>query len=236
VPLDFDWPLKKIWKGYSNPHYQACPSPTCRRGYTHGYWAFEHLIYRMAMAAHEAYALPRSNVARYGKPHPWVVEMGLEQLSPEFGEFVLRLCGEKKPPKDADTSPWNDFAETTRTKLYKAFCTHAKLPKNWGKCKTCRGHGVDPAVWPVYKAWKTYEPPKGTGYQVWETVSEGSPISPVFATAEEAVAWLVADQGHSEAGAKAFVKGGWASSMMGVTGGALVEGIDGLAIFGDSKQ
>lgn len=29
------------------------------------------------------------------------------------------------------------------------------------------------------------EPPEGEGWQVWETVSEGSPISPVFATAEE---------------------------------------------------
>lgn len=27
-----------------------------------------------------------------------------------------------------------------------------------------------------------YEPPKGEGYQLWETTSEGSPITPVFKT------------------------------------------------------
>lgn len=29
------------------------------------------------------------------------------------------------------------------------------------------------------------DPPKGVGYQLWETTSEGSPISPVFKTIEE---------------------------------------------------
>lgn len=38
--------------------------------------------------------------------------------------------------------------------------------------------------------WK-HEPKPGEGYQLWETVSEGSPISPVFATPEELADWLV---------------------------------------------
>ena len=29
-----------------------------------------------------------------------------------------------------------------------------------------------------------FDPPKGDGYQLWETTSEGSPISPVFKTIE----------------------------------------------------
>lgn len=33
------------------------------------------------------------------------------------------------------------------------------------------------------------EPPKGDGFQLWETVSEGGPISPVFKTPEELSAW-----------------------------------------------
>lgn len=33
------------------------------------------------------------------------------------------------------------------------------------------------------------EPPKGKGYQLWEDVSEGSPISPVFKTLDELCAW-----------------------------------------------
>jgi hypothetical protein len=34
------------------------------------------------------------------------------------------------------------------------------------------------------------EVPIGEGYQLWETTSEGSPISPVFATPEELAKWL----------------------------------------------
>lgn len=35
------------------------------------------------------------------------------------------------------------------------------------------------------------EVPKGEGYQLWETTSEGSPISPVFKTLDELCAWCV---------------------------------------------
>jgi len=41
--------------------------------------------------------------------------------------------------------------------------------------------------------WQPEEPPVGEGYQLWETVSEGSPITPVFKTPEELAAWLVAN-------------------------------------------
>lgn len=50
--------------------------------------------------------------------------------------------------------------------------------------------------WPIGKVWKGYlqsddtkEPPRGRGYQLWEIVSEGSPMSPVFATPEELAVW-----------------------------------------------
>ncbi len=33
------------------------------------------------------------------------------------------------------------------------------------------------------------EPPEGEGYQLWETTSEGSPVSPVFKTLDELCEW-----------------------------------------------
>ncbi|MGN6103996.1 MAG: hypothetical protein ACTHU0_02730, partial [Kofleriaceae bacterium] len=36
----------------------------------------------------------------------------------------------------------------------------------------------------LYEEWREYEPPEGPGYQLWETTSEGSPMSPVFSTLE----------------------------------------------------
>lgn len=57
-----------------------------------------------------------------------------------------------------------------------------------------------------------------THYQVYETVSEGTPISPVFATEDEMIEWLVNDGGydgpHSRKSAEAFVKSAWAPSMI----------------------
>ena len=36
VPLDFDWPLGKVWPGFINPHYEECPDPGCHAGYLDG--------------------------------------------------------------------------------------------------------------------------------------------------------------------------------------------------------
>lgn len=33
--------------------------------------------------------------------------------------------------------------------------------------------------------WEGTDPPEGEGFQLWETTSEGSPASPVFATPDE---------------------------------------------------
>lgn len=72
-----------------------------------------------------------------------------------------------------------------------------------------------------YRPWRDDE---ATWFQLWETVSEGTPVSPPFATAEELAAHLAEhgddwDQhrGHGGWGkvrADAFVKAGWAPSMM----------------------
>lgn len=95
-------------------------------------------------------------------------------------------------------------------------------------CPTCDGEGL---VWnsrvhkQLYDEWQGIDPPAGEGWQVWETVSDGSPITPVYATAEELIAALVAD-GYEEAAATAFVKKtGWVPSLL-VTGlGEVIEDI-----------
>jgi hypothetical protein len=83
-------------------------------------------------------------------------------------------------------------------------------------CSSCEGSGDD---WEseVYReaseAWERVEPPEGEGWQMWETVSEGSPVSPVFDTAEGLENWLI-EQGYSEGAAEQFVKVGWVPSMV----------------------
>lgn len=55
-------------------------------------------------------------------------------------------------------------------------------------------------------------------FQIYETVSEGTPVSPVFASRDALAEWLVS-QGYSRAAAESFAKDGWAPSMVVMTGG-----------------
>ena len=107
----------------------------------------------------------------------------------------------------------------------------AGLPETWGRCKTCDGHGIDPAHREAYEAWEKTEPPEGEGWQLWETVSEGSPVSPVLPTREAFVDWLVSD-GHSRAAAEKFTESGWAPSMV-MQGGRVASGVDAHDLMAD---
>lgn len=102
-------------------------------------------------------------------------------------------------------------------------CVKAECQRNgWPEeCATCKGEGE---IWPsaeakkAYEGWEQYEPPEGDGYQMWETVSEGCPISPVFATPEELAKHMAttrsgADEGTSYESWLAFINDpGWAPS------------------------
>lgn len=64
------------------------------------------------------------------------------------------------------------------------------------KCSICEGQGgfeKYPGQHQDAEAWKPTEPPEGNGYQLWQTVSEGGPCSPVFATTNELAEWLSAN-------------------------------------------
>lgn len=94
-------------------------------------------------------------------------------------------------------------AEEVNAKQYRGFIhdainrwilveVRAKRLGVYGKCLKCRGKGSKfPAHTPhrPFNSWREYEPPAGVGYQLWETCSEGSPISPVFPSAELLAIW-----------------------------------------------
>lgn len=95
-------------------------------------------------------------------------------------------------------------------------------------CPVCDGDGE---VWPsraarkLHDDWQPIQPPTGIGYQIWETVSEGAPISPVFATPEELARHMAgtrwgADEGTPYETWLAFIRGpGWAPTMIGTPKG-----------------
>jgi hypothetical protein len=87
-----------------------------------------------------------------------------------------------------------------------------------------------------YRPWKDEE---ATWYQAWETVSEGTPVSPPFETQAELVDYLTAngdfwdqkrgDKPLSREAYEKFVNGGWAPSLM-MIGGKVMSGVEAMAI------
>lgn len=104
------------------------------------------------------------------------------------------------------------------------------------ECKACKGRCViaDDDEWDAEEAaseaWQPIEPPAGDGWQLWETVSEGSPVSPVFATADELASWMSdparGDQWVPPAVAAKFIADGWAPSLMGSPQTGIVSGVE----------
>ena len=112
--------------------------------------------------------------------------------------------------------------------------------------------------WPLGKVWEGYLPPpgmteeeteawyendrcgprEGPGYQLWETVSEGSPMSPVFDSEEKLARWMsknhtgVMGYQHTYEEALAFVKAGYsmASFVIG-SNGELIDGVAAVSRF-----
>jgi hypothetical protein len=70
------------------------------------------------------------------------------------------------------------------------------------------------------RAWTEAE---ATAYQIYENVSEGSPVSPVFANKDAMRDWLIGE-GYSAHAADDFIEQGWAFSMM-IANGRVFEGI-----------
>jgi hypothetical protein len=78
---------------------------------------------------------------------------------------------------------------------------------------------------PEYYRAEKWTPEQANCYQIYETVSEGTPVSPVFETLEDMRVWLIG-QGYSEAAAAGFVKSGWVPSGMFSPQTGFVSGIE----------
>lgn len=129
-------------------------------------------------AANKQTSLRRENIPT----HPFLQDLGLPLVSADMIELTTGLAGH--PPDGIFGHDEVDLYSAVG-KILKA----AKLPKTWGRCKTCCGGGDDPTTRAASKAWKRTEPPKGIGWQLWDTASDDYPASPVFATAEDLAIW-----------------------------------------------
>lgn len=176
VPLDFQWPPNKVWEGYINPYARKC-EPCDGSGATSALLHLDNLVGLIMTAGADSVR---------GTFHPWLRVGNAPDKAPssEMAELTTGLSGRdpKNSPFGHDSLDWGKAVET----IIKA----AGLdPEVWGICKNCLGEGIDPEVRADYEAWQKQEPLTGNGYQLWDTCGEGSPISPVAATAEELADW-----------------------------------------------
>jgi hypothetical protein len=163
VPMDFSWPLNEVWGGYVNPYHVRCPA--CDGdGQTRAYRRLERISHLIAASGDEA---------RRGRVMVNRNEFDGEIASPEFTALVEGL-GSRLEPFGYDYCS-----------IFLSIVKAAGLDDKWGLCPSCNGEGVPLASQAAYNAWEEEPPPKGEGYQLWETTSEGSPVSPVFASLDE---------------------------------------------------
>ena len=213
VPLDFNQPLNSVWSGFLNPHYGKKHNCTdCDgTGSTTAANRLSDLVSLLMLSGSDALQ---------GRCHPYLIEAPLystrgKACGQDMTDLTAGLAG--RPPYSFGHDACDKYVAT------KKIVAAAGLPESWGICQTCDGEGViwdSPEDQQLAEAWTATQPPTGEGYQIWETVSEGSPISPVFSTPEQLAAYMAgtkwgADKGSTYEQWMHFIKGpGWSASML----------------------
>lgn len=232
VSLDFDWPLHMPWKGFMNPYSPQQCKPCGGSGSSPEY----------KRLCDDWYGFDRP-AAR------WCDKLTQDEVDALVaGGRLHDLTSEWRGSGEG----WVKVRDVTAEEVNAAFATHFMLHdsiNSWIACKVraarlgiteihcryCNGEGHH---WPeekYAKLWDEFEsidPPAGDAYQMWETTSEGSPISPPFADAISLAKWLAAnrdgsiDEGTSVEQWMKFIEGpGWAPSMIGTSAGGIVSGV-----------
>jgi len=296
VPLDFSWPLRKVWSGYLMPerlHLDPCPN--CERGYSpraeylHNLWYgnVHHFVggsdglpfhperYGSKLLTASTPAVRqfaeqnvRHSLEYYGTGEPAIVREATRLASLWNGMWchhlnqddvnALAAAGrlydfthtwvqgtgwvKKNPaviPTAEQVNVWSlsGFGHDSINCMIavRARCQREGVAET---CAACDGAGSEeryPGQAAEAEAWEPSEPPAGDGWQLWETVSEGSPVSPVFSTAEELATWMseLPDDDLSYASydaALAFIGNGWAPSLVVSAETAVVTGVQAAGI------
>lgn len=175
VPMDFDWPIGEIWSGYLSPAWRPCPSDDCENGST--------IAGAYVGALASLLLLVGSDATEDRSPHPYLLEI------------PSSLAPRRKPGKDAielstglaGRAPRGPIGHDAidRWTAARKIAAAAGLPEDWGTCKVCQGHAIHPDDHEASEAWEHTDPPEGDGYQLWNTTTEGHPMTPVFATLDE---------------------------------------------------
>lgn len=252
VPVDFDWPLDKTWEGYLSPDsLDGEPCPDCYQinsrgekvsgnGSTAAAKWVEAALYLIGMMADDiraqSFVGTEHQFTQFGddrsRLHPYLATLQNINVyegrrpSADIVDLVAGITG--RPTVGIGDA--SSFA----FKALDALKAAAGVDEKWGWCSTCEGHGTVekyPGQRAEAEAWEPTEPPTGEGWQVWESVSEGSPISPVFADREDLIGWLMSpaytwgtSRPLTREQAEAFVGAGSSLGSFVVADGQIIQG------------
>lgn len=196
VPLDFDAPLKEVWSGYVMPPEVRLPDcPDCDgSGYSPTARWLQSTFYDHNV---------RDDVGGWRNK---LVQTDVDAL---VAAGRLRHCA-RREPTEANPRTW-EWVTVPRTAeevnagsddwsgecshdginchiLVESRCERLGAPSGCERCDGNGNIGTDEQR-EAYENWTGTEPPEGDGWQLWETTSEGSPVSPVFESAKALAAW-----------------------------------------------
>jgi hypothetical protein len=215
VLLNFSWPEHQVWKGYLNPYYsQHCKS--CNgsglnsatnklkdewysldktewtnlgngKRYNNLAWQY-HLTEIEVKALLDAERLWDFTRIPINEEQRKIVQ---QKIKNGGNSWLPYNNGYIPTPEEVNEWAINGFGHDSLNSwiCVKARAKHLGI---YGTCKYCKGEGE---IWQseeikkLHEEWKEFEPPEGDGYQLWETTTEGSPISPVFPTLKELCNW-----------------------------------------------
>jgi hypothetical protein len=221
VPLDFDAPIGVTWAPLLRPAETRLPAcPECNgSGYTATAKWFEAITHLYLMMAEDVAAQARGR-----EMHPYLAELGnapyeiqdrtvvTRRPGADAVDLAVRLVGEEPDPI------WG-FGGSATSRACRKISAALGLPETWGYCPICDGEGSNPTPeqQAAYDAWSPAEIPTGEGWQLWETISDGGPVSLVFDNAEALAVWLSTPSAGRERmssldAARRFVAAGWAPS------------------------
>lgn len=251
VPLDFDWPLKRVWEGYVMPvEIRGKPCLSCEETglspaakVLHDRW-YGYAPFRPEDRGSTPFLASTPAVREFA-------ERNVER-APEFygsGELVIQIEAQRLAdlwnerwshhlnqddvdalvaaerlhdlthrwdaeahrwvatgyvPTPAEVNTWSvqslGHDSINQWVVVKAECQRLGIAP---ECPSCAGHGSvyrDDSHRKAEEDWTRTDPPSGEGWQMWETTSEGSPMSPVFASSEELANWLTTTGASAFAG------------------------------------
>lgn len=221
VPLDFSWPMKTLWIGYVNP-YKGVECPYCENGYSEKAQEIIAQVYPWKQGGMTFLPNPYKEGSQYNplaKEHHMTqdeVDYYMSHQHKNKLETVNRIMADRFPEADKVTPEifsqlslllW-DFTYNLDGLLIQ----YHSEKEGWdSSCPHCHGEGelfLNEEIKRQHDEFQWVEPPTGEGYQMWEDTSEGSPITPVFRTAEELAEYCVRAR-VSWFGARTATKADW---------------------------